>query len=120
MNPCQKKSSSLTFFHWNLNGIAAHDFAKIDLIQCYALSNDNDIIFLSETFLDSSTEASDLNINFSGYIRLRSDHPLNTKGENMCMFYKDNLTVIRRDSLCALTECIVTEIQLRKKSMFFY
>ena len=24
-----KKSSSLTFFHWNLNGIAAHDFVKI-------------------------------------------------------------------------------------------
>ena len=28
-NPGPKKSSSLTFFHWNLNGIAAHDFAKI-------------------------------------------------------------------------------------------
>ena len=38
----------------------------------------------------------------------------------MCIFYKDNLTVIRRDSLCALTECIVTEIQLGKKAMFFY
>ena len=33
LNPGPKKSFSLTFFHWNLNGIAAHDFAKIFLIQ---------------------------------------------------------------------------------------
>ena len=37
LNPGPKKSSSLTFFHWNLNGIAAHDFAKISLIQSHAL-----------------------------------------------------------------------------------
>ena len=33
LNPGPMKSSSLTFFHWNLNGIAANDFAKISLIQ---------------------------------------------------------------------------------------
>ena len=49
LNPGPKKSSSLTFFPWSLNGIAAHDFAKIPLIQS------------------------------SGYNSLRSDHSSNTK-----------------------------------------
>ena len=106
MNPGPTKSSSLTCFHWNLNEIAAHDFAIIFLIQSYALSYNTDIIFLSETFLIFQ----DI---------LRSDHPSNTKRGSVCMFYKDNLTVIRRDDLFALTKCIVTEIQFGKKSMFF-
>ena len=40
------KQSSLTFYHWNLNGIAAHDFVKILLIQGYITENN---ICLSET-----------------------------------------------------------------------
>ena len=35
------------------------------------------------------------------------------------MFYKDYLPVIRRDDLCALTECIVVEVNLERKSLFF-
>ena len=119
MKPGVKKSSSLTFFHGNLNGIAAHDFAKIYLIQSYALSYNTGIIFLSETFLDSSIDASDPNINISGHNSLRSDHPSNSKKGGMCMFYKDYLPVVRLDDLCALSECIVSEIKFGKKSIFF-
>ena len=67
LNPGPKKSSSLTFFHWNLNGIAARDFAKISFIQSHALSYNTDIIFLSETFLDSSIEANNPKLNIPGY-----------------------------------------------------
>ena len=35
------------------------------------------------------------------------------------MFYKDYLPLIRRDDLCVLSECIVTEIKLGGKSIFF-
>ena len=97
----------------------AHDFAKISLIQSCALSYNTDIIFLSETFLDSTIEASDPNFSISGYNSLRSDHPSNTKGGSVCIFYKDHLPVIRRDDLCALPECIVTEIKLGNKFIFF-
>ena len=54
LNPGPMKSSSLSFFHWNLNETAAHDFAKTSLIQSHALFYNINIIFLSETFLDSS------------------------------------------------------------------
>ena len=75
MNPGAKKSSCLPFFHWNLNGTAAHDFAKISLIQSHALSCNIDIIFLSETFPDSSIETSKPKLNIFGHNLLRSGHP---------------------------------------------
>ena len=56
LNRRPKKLSSLSFFYWNLNGIAAHDFEKISLIQSHALFCNIDIIFLSKTFLDSFIE----------------------------------------------------------------
>ena len=88
LNPGPKKSSSLTFFHWNLNGIAAHDFAKISLIQSHALSYNIDIIFLSETFPDSSIETNNPKLNIPGYSLLRSDHPSNIKKEVFVCFTK--------------------------------
>ena len=50
LKPDPKKSSSLAFFNWNYNGIAALDFTKISLIQSYGLSDNTDIQFLSKTF----------------------------------------------------------------------
>ena len=34
------------------------------------------------------------------------------------MSYKDYLPITRHDDLCALSECIVTEIELRKNQYF--
>ena len=119
LNPGPNKSSSLTFFHWNLNGIAAHDFAKISLIQSHALPYNIDIIFLSETFLDSSTETNNPKVSILGYNLLQSDHPSNIKRGGVCMFYKDYLPVIRRHDLCALIECIVVKVNSGTKSLFF-
>ena len=83
------------------------------------MSYNTDILYLPETFLDSFIEASDPNINISGYNSLRSDHPSNTKRGGMCMFYKDYLRVIRCDDLCSLPKCIVTEIKLAKNLYCF-
>ena len=48
------KSSRLNFCHWNLNGIAAHDFVKVLLIEAFIKAKNIDIICLPETFLDST------------------------------------------------------------------
>ena len=119
LNLGPKKSSSPTFFHWNLNGIVAHGFAKISLIQSHALLYNIDIIFLSETFLDSSIGTNNPKLSILGYNFLRSDHPSNIKRGGACMFYKDYVPVIRCDDLCALTECIVVEVNLGTKSLSF-
>ena len=50
---------------------------------------------------------------------MRSDNPSNTKTEDVLMFHKDYLLLIRRDDLCTLSECIVTEINWGK-NLYFY
>ena len=52
INSGPKRSSNIRFCHWNLNGLAAHDFIKVPLEEAFITSNDFDIVCLSETFLD--------------------------------------------------------------------
>ena len=44
----------LTFCHWNLNCLKAHNSIKISLLQPYLTQHYYDVICLSETFLNSS------------------------------------------------------------------
>ena len=44
------KYSSLTFCHWNLNGLTAYDSTKISLLQAYISHRNYDIICPTETF----------------------------------------------------------------------
>ena len=95
-NPGPMKQSCLKFFHWNLNGLAAHDFIKLTLIEAYIASNNFDIVCLSETFLDSSISNDDSRIKIAGYSLLRVDHSSNTKKGGVCICYKDFLPLIKR------------------------
>ena len=62
------KYSSLTFCHWNLNGLTGHDSIKISLLAVCILQYNYDIIcLLSETFLNSSIESNDNRISIDGY-----------------------------------------------------
>ena len=83
-----RKSSFINFFHWNLNVLAAHDFAKMPLIGAFITTHNFDIICLLETSLDSSVDTSDIRITINGYSILRADHPSNTKLGGVCMYYK--------------------------------
>ena len=55
-----------------------------------------------------------------GYNLLRCDCQSSSKRGGFCIFYKEYLPINRRDDLCTLTECIVTEINLGKKISIFY
>ena len=70
-----KKSSVIKFCHWNLNGLAAHDFLKVSLIEAFITTHNFDIICLSETFLDSTVSQHDENIMIKGYSLLRAEQP---------------------------------------------
>ena len=63
------KYSSLTFCHWNLNGLTAHDSTKISLLQAYITQHNYDFICLTETFLDSSILSDDNLITIDNKIR---------------------------------------------------
>ena len=36
------------------------------------------------------------------------------------MYYKENLPIIKRDDLCTLKECLVSEIRVDKKVLFLF
>ena len=69
------KYSSLTFCHWNLNRLTAHDSTKISLLQTYITQHNYGIICLTETFLNSSILSDDNRITIDGYNLIRSAHP---------------------------------------------
>ena len=70
-------------------------------------------------FLDSSVDNDDDDrISIPGYNLLREDHPSNTK-RGVCIYYKDHLPIIKRNDLCQLHECLVTELRIGKKKCFF-
>ena len=88
-----KTKSQISFCHRNLNGLSALNFVKV--------SND------------------DVRIRIEGYNPLRVDHPSNKKRGGVCMYYKEHLPIIKRDDLCSLKECLVKEIIVGKKKLFF-
>ena len=66
-NPGPKRSSNIKFCHWNLNGLAAHDFIKVPLVETFITSNNFNLVCLSKTFLDSTIPNDDVNIQIKGY-----------------------------------------------------
>ena len=108
-NPGPKKQHQISFCHWNLNGLAAHNFSKVSLLQAISVSKNYDLICLSETFLYPSTDSSDERITIERHNLLRADHPSNKERGGVCIYYKEHLPVIKRDDLCNLNDCLILE-----------
>ena len=116
-NPCPKYSS-VTFCHRNLNGLTAHDSIKISLLQVYIRQHNYDIIWLSETFLNSSIENNDDRISIDGYNLIRSDHPSDSKRGGVCIYYKEHIPLIKRDDICTFDNSLVAEIHSKGEKCF--
>ena len=112
------KYSSLKLCHWNLNGLTAHDSIKISLFQAYIIQNNFDIICLSETFLNYSIQTNDGRISIDGYSLIRADHPSDSKRGGVCIYYKEHIPLIKRDNICNLVNCLVTEIRSQGEKCF--
>ena len=119
-NPGPRKSSPIKFCRWNLNGLAAHDFIKVPLIEAFISTHNFDILCFSETFLDSAIDLNDENINIDGYSILRADHLSNNKRGGICISFKQSLPLIRRDDLNTMQEAIVTKISVKNETCFLH
>ena len=58
------------------------------LPKAYITVHKFDIICLSETYLDSSAQTDDDNLEIAGYDIARADHPTNTK-RGICIYDKN-------------------------------
>ena len=109
---------SFSVCQWNLNGIAAHNYVKLSMLEAYNAVYKYDVICLSETFLDSSHSNDDQSLNFQGYKMIRADHPNNTKHGGVCMYYKEHLPLKIRSDISTLKECLVVEIKVNRQKIF--
>ena len=93
LNPGPKRNTAqtLSICHWNLSSICARNFAKFSLLRAYVSVHQFDIICLSEAYLDSSVDGESLEI--SGYYLIRSDHPSNKMCDDICIYYKNFLSL---------------------------
>ena len=118
LNPGPKKllnNKSLSICHWNLNSLMAHNYSKLTQLKSYISIYKHDFVCLSETYLDSTTPNSLLEID--GYNLIRADHPNNTKRGGVCIYYKESLPV-RVISLPYLKEALVLELTDTNKKIF--
>ena len=73
------------------------------------------------TFLNSSIQNDDHKFKIDGYNLIRSDHPSDSKKGGVCIYYKEHITLIRRDNLWTLDNCLVTAhlVKVKKNSKSF-
>ena len=104
--------NSLKFCHWNLNSILTRDKIKISLIEAYNSIFNYDLFAISESLLNESIEKNDLFIEGLNKEIFRNDHPSGNKVGGVCLFFKQNIPIKRRQDLELIQETIVTEISL--------
>ena len=120
LNPGPKNDKSCGNFslcHQNLNSISTHDFSKLSLFEAYNTHHIYDIIFLSETYLDSSVPYDDPMLNLSGYELVRSDSLSNNKRDGVGIYFKESLA-IREVPTNSLKDCLLLEVFISNKKGF--
>ena len=77
--PKDLKNLFLLIFLLEFKWTSCSYFVKMLLIEAFITAQNFDIIYLPETFIDSSIDISDTRMNLNGYSLLWADHPSNTK-----------------------------------------
>ena len=113
--PRQNTDKAFSICHWDLNSLLAYNYNKLFLLRAYIGVHKFDVIFLSETYLDSTVASIEENWEVTGYNLVRFDHPLNTNGGEVCLYYKTCLP-LRVLDIQYLNECI--DFELKKGNKF--
>ena len=110
-NPAGLQSKScnrLSICHWNLNSIPAYDFIKLSPFHHAYISVNQFDIWLSRTYLDSSTSSNDDNLEVPGYTLVHTDNQSDTKRDRVCVYLNSLPLKVLYTNL--LKECINFEI----------
>ena len=113
INPGPKRTpkTNLSIYHWNLNSISAHNYAKLSILRACLAFHKFGIICFSETYLNSSNSPDDKTLEIPGYNLMHSDHP---KRGGVLIYYKNYLP-LRIIRVNYLSECISFEIMIGNK-----
>ena len=84
------------------------------LLKAYVTVHKLDIIYFSKTYLDSSIQFDDNNLEISGYNLIRSDHVSISKRGDVYIYYK-NFLLLRVCDVSLLDECVNFELKIGDK-----
>ena len=110
--PKKKQIKYFSCCHWNVNSLLAQNMCKISQTEAYNSLYNYDFICISETYFDSSILEGDRNFELNELHLITADHPSNTKGGGVCIYYKESLGV-RLLKLSNISQCIVCEVFLQ-------
>ena len=104
----KKKLLKCLCCHQNVNSIFTHN--KLLLLTAYNSALNYDLIWLTETYLDSPVDPNNLLIN--GYKLLRAGHSDNVKRGGVRLYYRENLTLQLVDTTY-IEQCVLCEINIQ-------
>ena len=74
---------------------------------------------LVRDFSEYSLQNDDHKLKIDGYNLMRPDHPIASKKRwSLYIYYKEHITLIRRDNLWTLDNCLATEIRSKNEKCF--
>ena len=116
--PKKKSDVNFSICHWNLNSIAAHNYAKVFLLKAYIVFYKFYIICFSKTYLNISITPEDGNLEILGYNLIRSTHSSKSKRGDICIYFKSALP-LRVFNIYDLQESINFEFKVGDKLCHF-
>ena len=87
-------------------------------MRAYISLHNLDLVFISETYLDSTTALDDENLAITGYNLFRADHASNTKRGSVCVYCQSSL-VLKLVDVHYLQKCLIFGILIGGKSCNF-
>ena len=92
-NPGKKSNlnNHSTIYHWNLNSLSAHNFAKVHLGKAYLAVQKIDIECFSGTYLKSSFPFYSEILYIPGYVIARGNRPVKSKRGGISIYCKNYL-----------------------------
>ena len=86
-------------------------------MEAYNAIQKFDILYLSETFLNSSLQNGDDSLVLKGYKPVRADNPSDLKRGGVCIYFKQSLP-IKVLNITNLHECLVCELFLNSRRSY--
>ena len=108
--PKRRISNYFSCCHWNVNSIMAHN--KLSLISACNIIHKYDIIWISESYLENTTDNNALSID--EYNLIRADDPNNQKKIGVCLYFREQLK-LRQVNTTYFSECILSKITIRNQ-----
>ena len=114
--PSNDQQNYLNFMTWNINSLVKDDFNRVNLIEANNSIYNYDLIAVNETCINDTVEIPDVLL--ENYTFINSNSTSNSRRGGVGLFYRSNLPIKVRSDL-SFPECIVVELKVKRKSLFY-